>query len=26
LNKFRYDPEKYGTYMDQLGIKYPTVR
>jgi aminobenzoyl-glutamate utilization protein B len=26
LNKLRYDPSKYGTYMEQLGIKYPTVR
>ena len=21
-----YDPSKYGTYLEQLGIKYPTVR
>ena len=21
-----YDPSKYDTYLDQLGIKYPTVR
>jgi aminobenzoyl-glutamate utilization protein B len=21
-----YDPAKYGTYLEQLGIKYPTVR
>jgi aminobenzoyl-glutamate utilization protein B len=21
-----YDPSKYDSYMDQLGIKYPTVR
>lgn len=26
LNKLRYDPEKYGTYLEQLGIEYPTVR
>lgn len=26
LNKLRYDPSKYGTYLEQLGIKYPTVR
>jgi aminobenzoyl-glutamate utilization protein B len=26
LNKLRYDPSKYSTYMEQLGIKYPTVR
>ena len=26
LNKLRYDPSKFSTYLDQLGIKYPTVR
>ncbi|MEW6319476.1 MAG: amidohydrolase [Acidobacteriota bacterium] len=26
MRKFYYDPEKYPTYLDQLGIKYPTVR
>lgn len=26
LDKLRYDPEKYKTYMEQLGIVYPTVR
>lgn len=26
LEKLRYDPTKYATYMEQLGIKYPTVR
>ncbi len=26
LNKLRYDPAKFGTYMEQLGIVYPTVR
>lgn len=26
MRKFYYDPAKYGTYMEQLGIKYPTVR
>ena len=26
LEKLRYDPSKYGTYMEQLGIEYPTVR
>lgn len=26
LKKFYYDPEKYGTYLEQLGIKYPTVK
>jgi aminobenzoyl-glutamate utilization protein B len=26
MKKFYYDPAKYKTYLDQLGIKYPTVR
>jgi aminobenzoyl-glutamate utilization protein B len=26
MRKFYYDPSKHETYMDQLGIKYPTVR
>ena len=26
LRPFYYDPTKYKTYLDQLGIKYPTVR
>jgi aminobenzoyl-glutamate utilization protein B len=26
LRKFYYDPAKYPTYLDQLGIKYPTVK
>jgi aminobenzoyl-glutamate utilization protein B len=26
LNELRYDPSRYKTYMEQLGIKYPTVR
>ncbi len=26
MRKFYYDPTKYPTYLDQLGIKYPTVR
>lgn len=26
LNKLRYDPTRYGTYMEQLGITYPTVQ
>jgi aminobenzoyl-glutamate utilization protein B len=26
MQKFYYDPKKYPTYLDQLGIKYPTVR
>lgn len=26
LRKFYYDPTKYKSYLEQLGIKYPTVR
>ncbi len=26
LKKYYYDPTKYRTYLEQLGIKYPTVR
>jgi aminobenzoyl-glutamate utilization protein B len=26
LKKLRYDPTRYKTYMEQLGIEYPTVR
>jgi len=26
MKPFYYDPSKYETYLDQLGIKYPTVR
>jgi aminobenzoyl-glutamate utilization protein B len=26
LRTLRYDPEKYKTYLEQLGIHYPTVR
>jgi aminobenzoyl-glutamate utilization protein B len=26
LKKYHYDPSKYSTYLEQLGIKYPTVR
>jgi aminobenzoyl-glutamate utilization protein B len=26
LEKFYYNADKYPTYLDQLGIKYPTVR
>jgi aminobenzoyl-glutamate utilization protein B len=26
MRKYYYDPGKYPTYLDQLGIKYPTVR
>jgi aminobenzoyl-glutamate utilization protein B len=25
MSKYYYDPTKYKTYLDQLGIKYPTV-
>ena len=26
MQKFYYDPAKYDNYLQQLGIKYPTVR
>ena len=26
MKKFYYDPSKYDTYLDQLGIKYPTIK
>jgi len=26
MKKYYYDPAKYDNYLDQLGIKYPTVR
>ena len=26
MRKFYYDPARYPTYLEQLGIKYPTVR
>lgn len=26
MRKYYYDPAKYPTYLDQLGIKYPTVK
>jgi aminobenzoyl-glutamate utilization protein B len=26
MKQLYYDPSKYGTYLEQLGIKYPTVR
>jgi aminobenzoyl-glutamate utilization protein B len=26
MRKYYYDPSKYPTYLEQLGIKYPTVR
>jgi len=26
MKKFYYDPSKYATYLEQLGIQYPTIR
>ena len=26
MRKYYYDPTKYKTYLEQLGIKYPTLR
>jgi aminobenzoyl-glutamate utilization protein B len=26
MKKYYYDSTKYSTYLEQLGIKYPTVR
>ena len=26
LKKYYYDPTKYKTYLDQLGIKYPMIK
>ena len=26
MRKYYYDPTKYKTYLDQLGLKYPTVK
>ncbi|HVE80283.1 MAG TPA: amidohydrolase [Gemmatimonadaceae bacterium] len=26
MRKFYYDPSKYATYLEQLGVQYPTVR
>jgi aminobenzoyl-glutamate utilization protein B len=26
LKKLRYDPSRFRTYLEQLGVKYPTVR
>jgi len=26
LKKYYYDPSRYGTYLEQLGIEYPTVK
>jgi aminobenzoyl-glutamate utilization protein B len=25
LRKYYYDPTRYDTYLDQLGIKFPTL-
>jgi aminobenzoyl-glutamate utilization protein B len=25
MKKYYYDPSRFATYLDQLGIKYPTV-
>ena len=26
MKKFYYNPDKYDSYLDQLGIKYPTIK
>ena len=26
MKKLYYDPSKYDTYLDQLGITYPTIK
>ncbi len=26
MKKYYYDPSRYGTYLEQLGIKYPTLK
>ena len=26
MRKYYYDPTKFGTYLEQLGVKYPTIR
>jgi aminobenzoyl-glutamate utilization protein B len=26
MRKYYYDPAKFRTYLEQLGIKYPTVK
>jgi aminobenzoyl-glutamate utilization protein B len=26
MKAFYYNPSKYSTYLDQLGIKYPTIK
>jgi aminobenzoyl-glutamate utilization protein B len=25
LEPLRYDPSRYGSYLEQLGVRYPTV-
>jgi hypothetical protein len=26
MRRFYYDPTRFGTYLEQLGIQYPTLR
>jgi aminobenzoyl-glutamate utilization protein B len=26
MKKYYYDPTKYKSYLDQLGVRYPTIR
>jgi aminobenzoyl-glutamate utilization protein B len=26
MKKYYYDPSRYKTYLEQLGIKYPTIK
>ncbi len=26
MKKYYYDPTRYKTYLEQLGIQYPTIR
>ena len=26
LEQYYYDPSRYDTYLEQLGIEYPTIR
>jgi aminobenzoyl-glutamate utilization protein B len=26
MRKYYYDPSRYATYLEQLGIRYPTVK
>jgi aminobenzoyl-glutamate utilization protein B len=26
LEKLRYDPTRYSSYLEQLGVKYPTLK